>query len=126
MLKTLIQLAFIIINISIAVYQAHRFDAEQKRINHTVWLLIYLALVSVSWPIHHDQYLIYAITVMHLPLFNTALNYFRAPRRPLFYTHPEDPQGSIVDRVWGEVYPAVFFASLICFLTIQIFVYGKT
>lgn len=122
--KTIIQLAFIAINYAMAIYQAHRFDVEQKRIKHWLWATIYGALVAVTWPIHHNVYLIVAISTLHLPLFNTLLNYHRIPRRPLFYTHPEDPQGSIVDKLWSDAYPIVFFASCIFYTIINFFLYG--
>lgn len=120
----LVQMAFVLINIAIAAYQAHRFDKEQKRIKHWLWAIYYGALVTVSWPIHKDWYLIYAITSMHLWLFNPVLNYLRTPRKPFFYTNPEDPQGSYIDKLWMDVYPAVFCGAFISYLVAQIFIYA--
>lgn len=122
--KTLLQIAFILINWAIAVYQAHRFDVEQKRISHWLWSIGYGVLVAATWPIHRNMYLVLAISTLHLPLFNTLLNYYRTPRRPLFYTHPEDPQGSILDKLWMDAYPAVFFASIIFYIVINFYLYG--
>lgn len=123
--KTLIQLAFILINCAIAAYQAHRFDVKQKRIKHWIWSIYYAAMVAVTWPIHRNVYLIAAILTLHLPLFNTVLNYMRIPRKPFFYTHPEDPHGSLVDKLWGQAYPAVFFASSIFYIVINFYLYGS-
>lgn len=122
--KTVIQLAFVAINYAIAVYQAHRFDVKQKRIKHWLWAIWYSLLVAVTWPIHHNNFLIAAISTLHLPLFNTLLNYHRIPRRPLFYTHPEDPKGDWVDKLWGDLYPFVFFASIIFYIIINFYLYG--
>lgn len=122
--KIMIQVVFVILNIGIAAYQAYRFDTQQKRINHTLWAIGYGVLVGVTWPLHHNWYLIAEISILHLPLFNTALNFLRMPRRALFYTHPEDPKGSIIDRFFGESYPAVFFASIIAYIVIQFYLYA--
>jgi hypothetical protein len=123
--SVLIHIAFFLLNIVIAIYQAYRFDVQQKRINHTVWAIGYGALVAITWPIHHNTYLIAVITTLHLPLFNTALNFFRTPRRPLFYTHPEDPKGSWIDKLWMDAYPAVFCGSVIFYIVLNFYLYGK-
>lgn len=121
--KTLLQIAFVLINWAIAVYQAHRFDVEQKRIHHWLWATGYCVLVAATWPIHKNIFLIVAILTLHLPLFNTLLNYYRKPRRPLFYTHPEDPNGSVIDKLWGRLYPVVFCASIVFYIVINFYVY---
>lgn len=124
--KTIIQLAFVAINYAIAVYQAHRFDIEQKRIKHWLWAIWYGLIVAASWPIHHNLCVLASISNMHLFLFNTLLNFHRTPRRALFYTHPEDPHGSIIDKVWADAYPFVFFVSLIFFIILNFFIYGSS
>lgn len=118
----IIQIVFIYINLVIAEYQAYRFDTQQKRINHTLWLLYYIAACSVVWFLYHNLRLCSSLALMHLPVFNTALNYFRKPRRAFFYTHPEDPHGSKLDKLWGDAYPAIFFLCSIAYLTIIFFI----
>lgn len=118
----LIQVLFFLINIAIARYQAYRFDKLQKRISHTMWLICYtVGTVTIYIPFK-NWYLISAALLMHLPVFNTFLNYFRTPRRPFFYTHPDDPYGSIADRWWSDAYPAVFFFTTISFIVIQFYI----
>jgi hypothetical protein len=119
----LIQIFFWVLNIAVGKYQAYRFDKQQKRINHTVWLLYYATVALNAWWLCRSWLVVAALLVLHLPLFNTALNYFRTPRRALFYTHPEDPQGSVIDRVWGDVYPAVFFLTCITYVVLQFYIY---
>jgi hypothetical protein len=118
----IVQVGYFFLNLAIAKYQAHRFDTNQKRINHTVWLIYYCAACAVVWFPWRNWYLVSSVALMHLPVFNTALNYYRKPRRPLFYTHPEDPHGSKIDKLWGESYPAVFFLVLIAYITVIFYI----
>lgn len=99
-------------NILLGDYQAWRFDWQQSRINHTTWAIGYGLAVFQSFWMFHNLWFIGACLVMHLPVFNTALNYCRKPRRPLYYTHPADPQGSWLDKLWGKSYPIVFWLSI--------------
>lgn len=107
-----VEILFLFINIGIARYQAHRFDVQHKRINHTLWATGYCLLLVPVYLYSGNWWLVAACGIQHLPVFNTALNYFRVPRRSLFYTHPEDPQGSALDKLWGKAYPGVFFLCL--------------
>jgi ABC-type glycerol-3-phosphate transport system permease component len=118
----LIQAVYIVLNVLIAKYQAYRFDHEQKRISHPLWLICYTAACLIIWPPYKNYYLVAALLLMHLPVFNSFLNYFRTPRRAFFYTHPEDPHGSKIDKLWGEAYPAVFFFVSIAYLVVQFFI----
>jgi hypothetical protein len=120
--SVLIQSVYFVLNVLIAKYQAHRFDHERKRISHTLWLIYYVAACLIIWPPYKNGYLVAALLLMHLPVFNSFLNYFRTPRRAFFYTHPEDPHGSKIDKLWGDAYPAVFFFVSIAYLVIQFFI----
>lgn len=120
--SSLVQVFYISINIGIAKYQAYRFDKNQKRINHTLWLICYTVAALAFYIPFKNLYLVAALLIMHLPVFNTFLNYFRTPRRAFFYTHPEDPYGSKIDRLWGDAYPAVFFLFSIAYVVIQFFI----
>jgi|GEM_PF-7029926 len=115
-----IQILFVVINIAVAKWQAYRFDHDQKRINHTLWALYYCALLVPVWFWQHNLALVVACGIQHLPVFNTALNLIR--HKPFFYTHPEDPQGSKLDKLWGKYYPVVFFLSLAALVAIQFFI----
>jgi hypothetical protein len=117
-----ITLIYLLFNIAIGKYQAYRFDKQQKRINHTLWFIYYCAACAILWLPFRNLYLIASLAIMHLPVFNTSLNYFRTPRRSLFYTHPEDPHGSKLDKLWGDAYPAVFFITLIAYLTVIFYI----
>lgn len=121
-----IQIFFFAINVGLGKYQAHRFDANQKRINHTTWALAYGILAAQSWWPTHNLFLVGACFLQHLPVFNTALNFSRQQQNPfweqLFYTHPADPLGSKLDQFWGKFYPLVFFLSLAALVTIQFFI----
>lgn len=120
--SVLVQAVYLVLNVLIAKYQAYRFDHEQKRISHTLWLIYYTAACLIIWPPYKNGYLVAALLLMHLPVFNSFLNYFRTPRRAFFYTHPEDPHGSKIDKLWGDAYPAVFFFVSIAYLVIQLFI----
>lgn len=118
-----IQILFLLINISIGKYQAYRFDVQQKRIKHWLWAVYYCLLLVPVWFLYHNWALVAACCIQHLPVFNTALNWSRKPTRPIFYTHPEDPHGSLLDKLWGKHYPEVFFISLGLLITIQFFIW---
>ena len=118
-----IQILFLLINIAIARYQARRFDVQQKRINHTVWAVGYCILLIPVWFIYHNLALVAACGIQHLPVFNTALNLSRKVTRSIFYTHPEDPLGSKLDKLWGKYYPVVFFVSIALLIIIQFFIW---
>lgn len=120
--SVLVQSVYLVLNILIAMYQAYRFDHEQKRISHTLWLMYYAAACLIIWPPYKNAYLVAALLLMHLPVFNSFLNYYRTPRRAFFYTHPEDPHSSKIDKLWGEAYPAVFFFVSISYIVIQFFI----
>lgn len=120
--SVLVQLVYLVLNVLIAKYQAYRFDHEQKRISHTLWLAYYTAACFIIWPPYKNGYLVAALLLMHLPVFNSFLNYFRTPRRAFFYTHPEDPHGSKIDKLWGDAYPAVFFFVAISYIVVQFFI----
>jgi hypothetical protein len=120
--SVLVQAGYILLNVAIARYQAYRFDKLQKRISHTLWLTYYAAAGFAIWPLFKNWYLVAAVLLMHLPVFNTFLNYFRTPRRAFFYTHPEDPRGSKIDKLWGDAYPAVFFFVSIAYIVIQFYI----
>jgi hypothetical protein len=122
LVSVLVQSCYILLNIVIARYQAYRFDKLQKRISHTLWLTYYAAAGFAIWPPFKNGYLLAAVYLMHLPVFNTFLNYFRTPRRAFFYTHPEDPHGSKIDKLWGDAYPAVFFFASIAYIVIQFYI----
>lgn len=120
--SVLVQVVYVLLNIGIAKYQAHRFDKLQKRISHTLWMTYYAAACLLAWPLFKNWYLVAAVVLIHLPVFNTFLNYFRTPRRAFFYTHPEDPRGSRIDKLWGDAYPAVFFFASIAYIVIQFYI----
>lgn len=122
LISVLVQSVYLVLNILIAKYQAYRFDHQQKRISHTLWLIGYTAACLIAWLPYKNYYLVAALLLMHLPVFNSFLNYYRTPRRAFFYTHPEDPHGSKIDKLWGEAYPAVFFFVSIAYLTVQFFI----
>jgi hypothetical protein len=122
LISVLIQIVYLILNVAIAKYQAYRFDHQQKRISHTLWLIGYTATCLVIWWPYKNYYLVAALLLMHLPIFNSFLNYFRTPRRAFFYTHPEDPHGSKIDKLWGDAYPAVFFFVSISYIVVQFFI----
>lgn len=111
------------VNICIGKYQAYRFDTEQERINHKLWASIYGIACFQSFWFFHNWLLIASCVAMHLPVFNTALNYFRKPRRSMWYTNPADLKGSKLDRLWATHYPLVFYifslsTVILCLLTI--------
>lgn len=121
-------------NIVTGRYQANRFDKQQKGISHTVWaiwytlavIIIYLFGYGFNWKWIGILFAA-ALVVQRIPVFNTALNFSRRNRMPIFYTHPvwnDKKNNSWQDRIWGKWYPFVFFLSIAILITLQFFIYG--
>lgn len=121
---TLVQLLFWAICLGTARYQAYRFDVLQKGISHTLWAIYYGAACALVWYFTRNTLLTAAIVVMRLPVFTTALNFWRIPRRPIFYTNWEANGGSKWDDAWKDAYPAMFFLTSIAYVVLQFYIYG--
>lgn len=105
-----IQILFALINIGEAKFQAWWFDVKQRKIDHTVWAFQYLLLCCITFFFAHNLWLIAACLIQRLPVFNSFLNYWRIPRRPLFYINPKGD--SWMDRIMGKYYPVFFWLCL--------------
>jgi hypothetical protein len=123
---TLIQILLWAICLGIARYEAYRFDVLQKGINHTAWATAYIFLCIIAGYATHNWLVFIAGVCLHLPLFTTALNYWRRPRRPIFYTNWAANGGSKLDEVWKNAYPVVFFITSAAYVALQFFIYDKT
>lgn len=148
-LKVIAQIFFILFNIITARYQARRFDWQQKQISHKGWAIMYFIMVVVaylllygvcdlvealrSWSAAFAFFITPGALYMdmliigRLPVFNTALNYYRRPRRPLFYINPmwsNKKNNSWFDRIWSRWYPIVFFTCIAIYITLQFFIYA--
>lgn len=124
MVLTLIQLLFWAICLGSARYQAYRFDVLQKGIRHWLWGLVYGVMCGAVYIYTRNPYLAAAVLCLRLPLFTSMLNYWRIPRRPLFYTNWEANGGSKFDEVVKDAYPALFFLTSIAYVVLQFFIYG--
>lgn len=123
-MNTIIQLIFWAICLGSARYQAYRFDVLQKTIKHWNWAIAYVVLCLAAWWISGNILLASAVLCLRLPLFTTALNFWRIPRRPLFYTGWEANGGSKFDEIWKDAYPDVFFLTSIAYVVLQFYIYG--
>jgi hypothetical protein len=119
----IIQIFFFLLCIALGRWQAWWFDIRQKTISHWIWATGYgLALVPV-YLATKNIILVAICGAFHLPVFNTALNLSRKVRRSIFYTHPGDKNGSLLDTLWGKSYPVIFFLSIALIIFLEIFLF---
>jgi hypothetical protein len=147
-----IQIIFLALNIGAARWQAWWLDVKQRSIKKWQWATAYLFLAFAAsggfdiggtdpywnetgrhynwrplgeWWRSINWTLLSAIILQRLLVFNTFLNYWRIPRRPLFYTNPiwsKKNGSSWLDKLWGDWYPVVFVGNLMAYITIQFFI----
>lgn len=128
--KILLDIIPIAAYIYIAKWQAHRFDVEQKTIDHKKWTIAiaigvttFFALVMYeerSWSI---VWLWFAAGFVHFPVHSTALNLFRRPSREWYYHNTVDPNGSEWDRWLGKYYVPVWFGCVVWWIGLQFLIF---
>jgi len=92
---------FTIANIVLASIDARKI-IDGDKIKHGINGLIYIAMISATFLIFHNFFLIGALLFNRLLAFNIALSVFR--KLPWDYVTPENPPKSIVDRIAKMVF----------------------
>ena len=93
-MKILLFILFIIINIILANIDANKIK-QNKSIFHGINGLIYSVLIGSTCWITHNWVPIIGLALLRIPIFNTALNYFRG----LPLTYLSSSTTSIIDRI---------------------------
>lgn len=89
---------FVIFNIVLAYFDANKIK-QNIRIYHGVNSLIYIALLLLAYLLTKDWLIITGLTILRIPVFNTALNYFRDKK----LTHISKSTTSIVDQFTNKI-----------------------
>jgi ABC-type phosphate transport system permease subunit len=119
---------YICICIGLALYQAFRFDVQQKRISHTMWAIWYgigsLLLLLITFKISWYYISCFILSLLYrVVVFNPALNLNRKPKRSFFYTNPSDPKGSVIDKLIGKHYKLFYWACVVLAIAANIAIY---
>jgi len=99
MILTLI--LFTIANVVLAFMDAHKI-IKGKWINHGINAAIYVAMVAIPFFIFHNYFLIGALLVNRLIVFNISLSLFRGLIWD--YITPENPPKAISDRIAKSIF----------------------
>ncbi len=107
-------LIFVTINIVLAKIDAIKI-AKQQKIKHGINALIYLGLLIPVFLITYNWLLIIGLLLVRIPVFNTALNYFRG----LPLTYISDSTTSIIDQITNFIPKKIGYwpYSIVLFLT---------
>lgn len=87
-------LIFILINIGLAKIDANKIKKGIK-IKHGINGLIYFVLLNGLYFITYNWVLVLGLAIIRIPIFNTALNYFRG----LSLTYVSESTTSIIDHL---------------------------
>lgn len=111
-IKIILLIVFVLINLATANYQAQLFK-KNIRINKTLWAVGYclLAAIPLIW---NAWILTITLIVMRFIVFDPALNIERD--KPFFYSNPDDPEGSKLDKFFGKHKEYYYYAALIVFI----------
>ena len=114
MTNLILSLVFIVINIILAFIDAQRIK-KGKHIYHGVNGAIYGSLVLIAYLFTHNIFSIFALLVLRIPVFNSALNLFRG--LPINYTSKTTT--SIIDRATYGIIERVGYFNY-CFIMLWI------
>lgn len=130
--KIILDLAPMAAFIAMAKYQATLFDIYQQRIDHTFWvwvtagigmaLFAFLFAATPSWTV---IWLLLSTICAHFPVFSTALNLFRKPKRGIWYHNISDTEGSKMDRWIDKWYVEVWLASAAAWIGLQFLIFKR-
>ena len=118
-IQIVILIAFVVINLATADYQARLFE-KNIRINKTLWAVAYclLAAIPLIW---NDWLLSVILVVMRFIVFDPALNLFR--ELPVFYSNTADSAGSKLDKFMGKYKEYYYYAALLVFIGLIIILF---
>lgn len=91
-------LIFVLINIGLAAIDADKIK-RGVRIYHGINGLIYSALLGGVYLLTNDWMLTLGLAFLRIPVFNTALNYFRG----LALTYVSESTTSIIDQLTRNI-----------------------
>lgn len=94
MISILAFFVFIAVNIQLAKLDASKIK-QGKRIYHGINGLVYIGLLVPVYLLTHSISLVIGLCLLRIPVFNTALNYFRG----LPLTYLSDSTTSIIDQI---------------------------
>ena len=107
---------FILINIGLAKIDANKI-ANNNQIKHGINALIYIGLLIPVYFITYNWFLITGLIFLRIPIFNTALNYFRG----LALTYISESTKSIVDQLTKKITKKIgYWTYNVIILTISI------
>ena len=89
---------FVIFNIVLAYFDANKIK-QNIRIYHGLNGLIYTALLILAYLLTKDWLTIIGLMILRIPVFNTALNYFRDKK----LTHISKSTTSIIDQFTNKI-----------------------
>jgi uncharacterized membrane protein len=97
-MKGPILILFVVSNVILAYYDANRIK-QDSRIYHGLNGLVYIGLLTLAYLLTVDWGLIAGLTLLRIPVFNTALNYFRGKELTYISKHTT----SIVDQLTNRI-----------------------
>lgn len=114
-LNWLWELTILVINFSMAYYQAKWFDSHKDgktKFLHWTWAAFYINVVGWSYFIDYSIILPVELILVRMISFNFFLNRLRTPKKPWFYISNQKEGGSWVDRIetflYGKFYPEIW------------------
>lgn len=125
LIKYLLEGIFILVNIVFALIQnkIRLHDIKMNRtggIKHGLWLAIYCVLMLGAWflwPAIHSIWLMLAIGLEHLVIFNPIMN--KLEKQDWFHLGTK----SVVDRALAKIYKPVYIICALGFLVLQYVIY---
>jgi len=98
MIQVKLFILFVILNIVLAYFDANKIK-QNIRIYHSLNSLIYTTLLFLAYLLTKNWLAVAGLTILRIPVFNTALNYFRDKK----LTHISKSTTSIVDQFTNKI-----------------------
>jgi hypothetical protein len=93
MIQVKLFIVFVVFNIILAYFDARRIN-RNARIYHGINGAVYSVLLLLVYLLTRDWMLIIGLAILRIPVFNTALNYFRDKE----LTYLSESTTSIIDQ----------------------------
>jgi len=110
---------FSIANVILAYLDAHKI-IKGKAINHVINAAIYVAMVAVPYFIFHNYFLIAALLVNRLLVFNIMLSLFRGLRWNYISPSPTSITDKIAKSIFGNKGSLMYVIYAIIFVVLTI------
>jgi hypothetical protein len=98
MLRLSLLILFIAFNMILAYFDASKIN-QNTRIYHGINGLVYTILLALAYVLTKDWLIVTGLTILRVPVFNTALNYFRGSE----LTHLSSTTTSIIDQLTNRI-----------------------